>query len=86
MVSLTVSRCGPVVRFPRNLLFGGRPGGGNAPLRAKEEARRGFTLAGRQVVDARARYAFLTFEAWRPLGPFVTSNSTLSPSDKLLKP
>jgi hypothetical protein len=30
--------------------------------------------------------AFLTFAAWRPFGPFVTSNSTRSPSARLRKP
>jgi hypothetical protein len=41
--------------------------------------------AGRQVVgDAYAD--FRTLDAWSPFGPLVTSNSTLSPSAKLLKP
>ena len=31
-------------------------------------------------------YCFTTFAAWRPLGPWVMSNSTRSPSDKDLKP
>ena len=29
---------------------------------------------------------FRTLDAWSPFGPLVTSNSTLSPSAKLLKP
>jgi hypothetical protein len=31
-------------------------------------------------------YSLTTFSAWRPLGPFVTPNSTLSPSFRDLKP
>lgn len=31
-------------------------------------------------------YCLVTFAAWSPLGPWVTSNSTKSPSDKDLKP
>src|SRR5438094_4198837 len=33
-----------------------------------------------------SNYALRTFAAWRPLGPRVTSNSTWSPSARLLKP
>ena len=75
--------------------------GGSAEMesRCRRSVRRGFFLsarweksngppgtpAGRQVVgDAYAD--FRTLEACRPFGPFVTSNSTLSPSAKLLKP
>ena len=55
-----------------------------APAREKENGPPGLP-AGRQVVgDAYAD--FRTLEACSPLGPFVTSNSTLSPSAKLLKP
>ncbi len=59
--------------------FGPLVGGG----RAKKRPAGG--PAGRQVVgDAYAD--FRTLDAWSPFGPLVTSNSTLSPSAKLLKP
>src|SRR6266536_345622 len=42
----------------------------------------------RRAVECSARgfYALRTLEACRPFGPLVTSNSTLSPSARLLKP
>jgi len=41
----------------------------------------------RAVKWSATRYiAFRTLDACSPFGPFVTSNSTLSPSAKLLKP
>ena len=36
--------------------------------------------------DGSVAYALRTFAAWSPLGPLVTSNSTRSPSARLLKP
>ena len=59
-------------------------GGRGRLLKMKRPA--GFAGGPCSFVETRAYDALRTLEACRPFGPLVTSNSTLSPSERLLKP